>query len=204
MSARMRLILFSLQIDESSISFTIDHVIVRVSPLDPGKFNGNAKKRLTLGSLEADQLGILAFPGAVKRPHPGIVQRVEMQSVHGADRFSTAVHLLIKHTTINSAGYFLFGCFQLSSSPNDSNSLDAYIYKCTTDRKHRSSFQKIEIYPEFTATSVVQFQQVSLDGGPPLTGTPNDSVARWWLPGDCHAVVLRAALFRYQYRRSRG
>lgn len=79
-----------------------------------------------------------------------------------------------------------------------------YIYKCTIDRKHRSSFQKIEIYPEFTATSVVQFQQVSLDGGPPLTGTPNDSVARWWLPGDCHAVVLRAALFRYQYRRSRG
>lgn len=125
----MRLILFSLQIDESSISFTIDRVIVRVSPpLDPGKFNGNAKKRLTLGSLEADQLGILAFPGAVKRPHPGIVQRVEMQSVHGADRFSTAVHLLIKHTTINSAGYFLFGCFQLSSSPNDSNSLDTYIY----------------------------------------------------------------------------
>lgn len=63
---------------------------------------GSAKKRLTLGSLEADQLGILAFPGAVERPHPGIVQRVEMQSVHGADRFSTTVHLLINtHSTIN-------------------------------------------------------------------------------------------------------
>ena len=56
------------------------------------------KERLTLGGLKPDQLRVLAFPGAVKCPHSGIVERIEMQSVHGADRLSATVHFLIKHT----------------------------------------------------------------------------------------------------------
>lgn len=151
-----------------------------------------------------------------------------MQSVHGADRLPTAVHLLIKHTTerlirllhtrfasnfalrpIRSIQFTIYIYVYIlvdrtSKSIQSFDSIFSLSLSFSWKQNVSSSFEKTLVYPEFTAASIVQFQQVSLDGGPPLTGTPNNSVTRWWLPGDCHAVVLRAALFRYQYRRSRG
>lgn len=49
---------------------------------------------LTLGGLKADQLRVLALTGAVKGPHPGVVERVEVQPVHRANGLAATVHLL--------------------------------------------------------------------------------------------------------------
>lgn len=52
------------------------------------------KKALTLGGLKADQLRVLALTSAVKGSHPGIVERVEVQSVYSANGLAATVHLL--------------------------------------------------------------------------------------------------------------
>lgn len=132
-----------------------------------------------------------------------------MQSVHCADRFSTTVHFLIKHTTerlIQPAG-FSAARRNVTLCQPDPNSFPFPIGKIYLEKKRHSRVIRYVIirkYPEFPAATVVQFQEVSFDGGSSLTGTPDDSVSRWRLPSDSHAVVLRAALFRYQYRGSRS
>lgn len=57
-------------------------------------------------------------------------------------------------------------------------------------------------HPELSAAAVIQLQEISLDGGAPLSSAAHDSMARWRLPGNGDAVVLGATLFGDQQRRS--
>lgn len=51
-------------------------------------------KNLTLRGLKADQFRVFALAGAVKGSHPGVIERVEVQPIHGADSLTAAIYLL--------------------------------------------------------------------------------------------------------------